>query len=207
MDMVLMDGMSASDMGSAPDRSPGSTRTSAGSLCLDLVATIEEPAGRRLDRLSTTTELAAWFALVGLPEPAGGFTASDLDDTRQLRAAIDAIARALLAGTAPEPALVRRLNNVVRHPTPVFLMQSSGREQIAVAEVDAAAALAVIARDTVNLLSGPDIVRLRACEGCGALFYDRSPSGRRRWCSMQRCGERVASAAYRLRVASRTASA
>jgi predicted RNA-binding Zn ribbon-like protein len=202
-----MNVMTASDMASANDRLAGSSRASAGSLCLDLLATIEDPAGKRLDRLSTTSELVDWFGVVGLPEPAGGFTASDLDDTRLLRATVDAIARAVIAGTAPDPATVRALNNVAQHATPVFLMRSSGREQVAISEVDAAAALAVIARDTVNLLTGPEIVRLRACEGCDALFYDRSPSGRRRWCSMQRCGERVASASYRLRIASRAAIA
>jgi predicted RNA-binding Zn ribbon-like protein len=34
---------------------------------------------------------------------------------------------------------------------------------------------------------------IEQCEGdvCGWLFLDRSPAGRRRWCSMRDCGNRA----------------
>ncbi|GAA1923892.1 CGNR zinc finger domain-containing protein [Streptomyces sodiiphilus] len=41
--------------------------------------------------------------------------------------------------------------------------------------------------------------RLKACpaEDCQWAYYDRSPAGRRRWCSMQVCGSRAKMRAYR----------
>jgi len=46
--------------------------------------------------------------------------------------------------------------------------------------------------------------RLKSCPGhlCGWAFYDRSPSGRSRWCSMQLCGARAKMRAYRDRTVS-----
>ncbi|WP_329457552.1 CGNR zinc finger domain-containing protein [Streptomyces sp. NBC_01497] len=43
--------------------------------------------------------------------------------------------------------------------------------------------------------------RLKACEAetCQWAYYDRSPAGRRRWCSMSVCGARSKMRAYRAR--------
>ena len=49
--------------------------------------------------------------------------------------------------------------------------------------------------------SGKDWLRLKACasETCRWLYYDRSPAGRGRWCSMAVCGSRAKMRAYRAR--------
>ena len=173
----------------------------AGSLCLDFIAALQSQRGDRDDRASEASRLAEWLRSRGLPEPTGGLTERDLDDAWALCASIDALARSLLSADLPVAEDIGRLNATGRHATPVFLMQAGGRRRVVVSEIDVAASLSVIARDAINLFTGPDIGRLRACASpdCGLLFFDRSPSGRRRWCSMKRCGERVASASYRRR--------
>jgi predicted RNA-binding Zn ribbon-like protein len=57
----------------------------------------------------------------------------------------------------------------------------------------AAAALATIARDAIDLFGGPLAERVRTCAAadCGLLFVDASRPGLRRWCSMERCGTRT----------------
>jgi predicted RNA-binding Zn ribbon-like protein len=200
---------SSTTMRSGPAGSSGSAglpdlAAGSGRLCLDLVATVHDWPARQVELIQDLDALAHWFDLVELPTPVGGLTEQDLADTRALRAAVNDIARALLARHAPEVPVVRRVNGFAKAATPVFLMGASARDRVAVAEVDARAALAVIARDAVHLFTGPDLDRMRACEGCGSMFYDRSPSGRRRWCSMRRCGERVASASYRARRSGRS---
>ncbi|WP_261555101.1 CGNR zinc finger domain-containing protein [Frankia tisae] len=179
---------------------------SAGSLCLDFVATVRDWPERRIELLGTPAELTGWFEAEGLPAAAGGLTEQDLLDARALRAAVNDTTRSLIAGAPPATEDIRLINTIGRHPTPVFLLGPGGRTRAAVAEPDAAAALSVIARDAINLLAGPDLGRIRACDsdGCATLFYDRSPSGRRRWCSMRRCGEKAAAANYRRRVATRS---
>src|SRR5947208_764688 len=44
--------------------------------------------------------------------------------------------------------------------------------------------------DDVDLFGGRYAHRIRVCaaEDCGLLFVDASRPGRRRWCSMERCG-------------------
>ena len=58
--------------------------------------------------------------------------------------------------------------------------------------------LAPVAAAAAGLLATGDRARLRRCaaEGCGRWFYDVSRNGRRRWCSMARCGNRAKVAAH-----------
>ncbi|HWD81706.1 MAG TPA: CGNR zinc finger domain-containing protein, partial [Kribbella sp.] len=59
--------------------------------------------------------------------------------------------------------------------------------------------LSTLARDAVDLLTGPYAGRIRACaaDDCSLLFVDTSRPGTRRWCSMSMCGARAKMAAYR----------
>ena len=50
-----------------------------------------------------------------------------------------------------------------------------------------------------NLLSEPEVNRIRQCEACVVHFYDTSKKGSRRWCSMNICGNRLKVAAYQRR--------
>jgi predicted RNA-binding Zn ribbon-like protein len=54
-------------------------------------------------------------------------------------------------------------------------------------------ALSVMAREAVELLAPDERERIRECAGdhCTIVFYDESRSNNRRWCSMQRCGNRA----------------
>ncbi|XES01156.1 CGNR zinc finger domain-containing protein [Streptomyces sp. S1D4-11] len=47
-----------------------------------------------------------------------------------------------------------------------------------------------MARDAVLLVGGPLLARVKECENpeCSLLFLDDSQARRRRWCSMDRCG-------------------
>jgi predicted RNA-binding Zn ribbon-like protein len=65
----------------------------------------------------------------------------------------------------------------------------------------AAAALSTLARDAVDLFGGPLARRIRVCaaENCGLLLVDTSRPGRRRWCSMELCGNRAKIRTYRSR--------
>ncbi|MET0713892.1 MAG: CGNR zinc finger domain-containing protein [Mycetocola sp.] len=62
--------------------------------------------------------------------------------------------------------------------------------------------LSSVAQDAIDVLGGPRAARLKRCEGsrCSLLFVDTSRSGHRRWCSMDRCGNRAKVAAHRRRI-------
>jgi predicted RNA-binding Zn ribbon-like protein len=65
-------------------------------------------------------------------------------------------------------------------------------------------ALGLVARDAARMLGTAERARVRICasETCSARFYDRSRGGRRRWCSMQGCGNVAKARRHRARAAS-----
>lgn len=50
-----------------------------------------------------------------------------------------------------------------------------------------------VLRSAIQLLSSPDLARLRECAGerCGRLYLDCTKNGSRRWCDMETCGNRA----------------
>jgi predicted RNA-binding Zn ribbon-like protein len=62
-------------------------------------------------------------------------------------------------------------------------------------------ALSAITREAIDIFSGDNRDRVRACaaDDCDLIFYDESRSNNRRWCSMQRCGNRAKVRAHRER--------
>ena len=68
-------------------------------------------------------------------------------------------------------------------------------------------ALSTIARDAVDLFGDVNADRIRECSGdCGIVYLDTSRAATRRWCSMQRCGNRAKVRAHRARKAVQAAA-
>ena len=65
--------------------------------------------------------------------------------------------------------------------------------------------LAAIARSAAEIIAEGPQARVRLCSNpaCGLFFYDSSRTGRRRWCSMARCGNRHKVAVFARRHSSR----
>jgi predicted RNA-binding Zn ribbon-like protein len=63
------------------------------------------------------------------------------------------------------------------------------------------ALLAPLAEAAADFLTTADFHLVRACEGpdCVLWFYDRTKAHRRRWCSMEACGNRNKVASFRAR--------
>jgi len=64
-------------------------------------------------------------------------------------------------------------------------------------------AMSELAREAVDLLGDDGRERIRECAAadCQIVFYDESRSNNRRWCSMQRCGNRAKVRAHRAKTA------
>jgi predicted RNA-binding Zn ribbon-like protein len=80
-----------------------------------------------------------------------------------------------------------------------------GSRQAGRTRASARQALATIAREAVAVFGA---ARVRECgaDDCSMIYVDTSRSGTRRWCSMQRCGNRAKVRAHRARAAAREAS-
>lgn len=174
---------------------------------LDLVNTRRERWRRSVETLCTTRDLARWLVEAGLMDsPPTRVPREVLDDARALREAIDALVVATVAGEPADPAAVARVDDWVVH--------AGARPQLAVGDdglpvlaerppADSPRrALGEIALDSATMLGTPERrARVRVCEAddCSARFYDRSPAGRRRWCSMKTCGNAAKARRHRAR--------
>jgi predicted RNA-binding Zn ribbon-like protein len=170
-------------------------RHDLGHVSLDFLATVRDWPGRRIDRFDTADDLSRWLAEAGFADEAS-VSKEQLAEARTLRESIyRLLQRALSEGRVPSPQALF-VNEWARRTTlapqigPSFTRVTVGGNVVA-------AALACIARETVELLTGPDLARVRKCAGCSLLFVDRSRPGSRRWCSMDRCGNREKMARYR----------
>ncbi|WP_053848295.1 ABATE domain-containing protein [Streptomyces sp. NRRL B-24085] len=167
--------------------------------CLDFAATLGKRHATPLERLPDTDALARWFteAELATGEDPVRVTTRDLAQARLLRESVYALVRAAMAGREPDPSDVERVNAAAAQPD---LAPQLGPARWT-ARSPARAALATVARDAVLLVRGPLLERVKECEnpGCSLLFLDDSQARRRRWCSMDRCGNLAKIAGYRSR--------
>jgi predicted RNA-binding Zn ribbon-like protein len=170
---------------------------------LDFVATLGKRHANPVERMPDGDALARWLVLEGLVPAPLPVTDRELGRARELREAIDALVRSNIAGTAPEAAAIRVVNAVAARPDlpPRLAVDAQGRAVASGGAGSPAQALSSIARDAARLLGGPLAARIKECEhpDCSLVFLDETQSGRRRWCSMDRCGNLVKIAGYRAR--------
>jgi predicted RNA-binding Zn ribbon-like protein len=171
---------------------------------VDLVNTRRERWRRRVETLVTPGDLGLWLVRAGLVPERPRVTRALLVEARDLREAIDLCVEATLAGTPAPPPAAREIDRWLVDARPRLLRDGTGTLTFAdrSAKETARAALATIALDAAHMLGTPaEAARVRICasETCSARFYDRSPAGRRRWCSMQLCGNEAKARRHRQR--------
>jgi predicted RNA-binding Zn ribbon-like protein len=159
---------------------------------LNFVGTVGKRGSGDIERLGTPADLTRWASEAGLGSCTA--TAADLEAARRLREAIYGLTLATLgrgSATADDVALVNEW--AARETRAPALALRSGALHRDDHESPASVVLAAVARDAIDLLTGPEAVSIRDCEDptCTLLFVDTSRSHRRRWCSMTRCGARA----------------
>lgn len=166
---------------------------------LDFAATVGERWRRAFERLRTEEDLARWLEQSGILPSRPAVSRMLLEEARELREAIYRVAKLAGEGTpnARDLAVINRWS-----AAPALAPQLSRERRVSWSAADPArAALATLARDAIDLVSGPLAGRVRECarEDCALLFVDKSRPGTRRWCSMGGCGNRAKTSAYRRR--------
>jgi len=155
------------------------------------------------ERLNAPADLATW--LEGRFDACDGtVTDRDLTDAKGLREAIASIATALSLNGTPDARQVDIINLFAATPD-VPPRLAGGSLQAGRTRVRTGQALATMAREAVFLFGEEQHERIRECaaDDCALVFYDESRSNNRRWCSMQRCGNRAKVRSHRARNAAR----
>lgn len=167
---------------------------------LDFLATLGDRYREPVERLCEPVDLDRWFSAAGL-SVAKAATKSDLLAAYRLREAANRVTRAAVAGGVPAASDLHELNSWARRVA-LAPQANVNLERRWTAEQPVQAALALVAREVVALLTTPERAFIRECAAaptCSLLYLDRSPAGRRQWCEMRRCGSRAKMTRYRRR--------
>lgn len=186
------------------DPKGGSFWFDAGAVCLDFAHTGGEGRYAVFETLHEPADLAEWLAQPPLSVAlAAGVNGRELLAAKKLRQAIWDAAHARAAGRSLPEAAIETINRAAC-VAPLAPELAPGGSAVGWAPpVRVAQVLSTMAREMIALLSGPLAERIRECasDNCPLVFVDSSRPGARRWCSMERCGNRHKIRAHRARVA------
>jgi predicted RNA-binding Zn ribbon-like protein len=182
---------------------------------LDFIDTLELEHGEPFDHFVQPADMADWLrergllhdpsldpAVARLLEPGPAATRA-LARVRQVRAALREVVDASVEGRPPASSAMQIVNQAMRsHQRLVLVAGEDGVSLDHRHEGDPLDdALARIAERVAREVSGGRADRLRICDNdtCRWVFFDSSPTGRRRWCDMATCGNRAKAARHRAR--------
>jgi len=167
--------------------------------CIALVATLgDRGMPEPLERIPDPETLARWCVEGRFLPAAPRISASELASARLLREAIYRVACAVRQVRKPLPEDVATINIWAARGTLVPELTSDGQSADWKNERTLSPVLATIARDAIDMLARtpPGRVKLCADPTCRGLFVDLSRPGKRRWCSMNFCGNRAKSRTF-----------
>lgn len=132
-----------------------------------------------------------------------------VQDAIRLREAIHGLLDAARSGRRPPPGLLDQVNLwLAKAPaTPRLVAKAGGYGWVhQQPDMDPAALLGRLAQSAGELLASEQLHRVGCCagSGCGWLYLDTSPNRRRRWCSMEGCGNRAKAKRHYERKTART---
>lgn len=131
--------------------------------------------------------------------------ASTVARARSLRELLRKIIIQITRGSAVSPQLVTKLNAELRDDGGDYVelrATADGFEQRrSLRRTSAGDVITPLLRAIASLLVEADLTLVRKCEApdCALYFLDTSKNRRRRWCSMESCGNRHKVGAYRAR--------
>lgn len=169
---------------------------------LDLSNTRMMVEGQRRDLLGTDADAALWLQQIGFGSATDleGCDGHLLARLRKLRDSIDGLLAARRENRVADPAA---LNAFLLRAVPQLVWEEGAAPLLDRFRQDDAASqcLSRLAYAAAELLAEGDFNLVRKCESpdCSLMFYDRTKSHKRRWCSMALCGNRHKVAEFRKR--------
>ncbi|MCX4972222.1 CGNR zinc finger domain-containing protein [Streptomyces sp. NBC_00620] len=176
-------------------------RFDPGALCLELLTTGGPGEFARYEVLHEPSDLARWADRSRLsPGLELSITQQELERTRSVRDALFLLTADRAHGRPPNPRDLAVVNAAAAEPPLAARIEPDGTRAWAPGATGTQL-LSTVARDAVDLFTGPHADRIRECgsHNCYLLFVDTSRPGRRRWCAMEHCGNLNKVRAHRAR--------
>lgn len=182
-------------------KSSSEFRFNSGRLCLDLAATVRRRGSTPKDVLEPSGAAERWLMAARLFDIVPTVSSMQRDTLLVLREAIWAASDAAMRCELLPPEATQVINSAARAPLAVPQLDPDTYSVSVATLMPVETALAVIARDAIDLIGGLLRLQIKACgqADCQMLFVDTSPSRQRRWCSMDRCGSRAKLTTFRNR--------
>jgi predicted RNA-binding Zn ribbon-like protein len=153
----------------------------------------------RAEWLPTPAALKTWLAEHGA-EPTGRPTQVDLDRALALREALRDLLRRNNTGEVA-PAAIAAVNEAAARAQLGLSLDEAGELRLDVRGAGLDAALGRVVAVAYGAMLDGSWGRLKTCRKCCWAFYDPSKNRSGTWCSMQLCGNRTKTRAYRRRKA------
>ncbi|MEU4774339.1 ABATE domain-containing protein [Micromonospora sp. NPDC023644] len=156
------------------------------------------PGGQSLDLLATPEATARWLAERHLAPPGTDLREVCAQRLRALREQVRALIASRIDGRAAPSTALGALNDALTTAPAASLLrwdQGRGLHRVPAHPVTQLVdhAMAVLAADAADLLTGPHAERLAACGSAPCTRYLLRTHARRHWCSI-RCGDRARAA-------------
>jgi len=177
----------------------------AGHPALDFLNTRMRVNEDLVDLLQSDEDVLNWLKQARLPTPAINNKPKPLNLLRSahaLRESIRSLMEDRKGGRRGDPSRLNRfLATGSGYPQLVWSKSNKLWIETVRQQESAESILAPVAEAAAGLLTMGDFDLVKRCEDqtCVLWFFDQTKSHRRRWCSMERCGNRYKVAAYRAR--------
>jgi predicted RNA-binding Zn ribbon-like protein len=184
-------------------------------IAFDFLNTRELDSGALVDRFGTPADAFDWLSEhhvvhEELLDPERDRAAADPDAgeralgrVRRVRDALRELSQAIVERRSAAPHALAEVNRALRAREIIQLEPSQDGVHVGHRHVGDPIddALARLAEPIVREISAGRTERLRICDNdtCRWVFYDTSPTGRRRWCSMATCGNVAKARRHRAR--------
>jgi len=177
----------------------------AGHPVLDFLNTRMRVDDTLVDLLRSDEDVLLWFKQAGLPTPTIDDESKPLNllrSARTLRESVRSLIESRKGGRRGDPSLLNKfLAAGCGYPQLAWSKPNKLRIESVRRQESAESIFVPIAEATVDLVTTGDFDLVKRCEdqSCVRWFFDQTKSHRRRWCSMELCGNRHKVAAYRAR--------
>lgn len=168
---------------------------------IDFVNTQIIRRGEKVDLLQEGADLARWARQAGRlldGEP----SEENLTEAKNLRRALNDLFSAIRKEASVAQNALKVVNrHLAEHASHEMLRVNDDNDLELIADNTAAsvtAMLAELAHEGAELLASPQVLHVKQCHNpdCILLFLDNSRSKKRRWCSMETCGNRAKAARH-----------
>jgi len=178
-------------------------------VCLDFINTDIVDRGKRVDLLEDYGDVVSWLTEAGCIDPGTAERMLKLGDNeslkmlkkvREFRKKLMDMIQALSQGKPLRRSHLEPVNEILKEDTTYsnLILINGNARQITHSSSTILDPRLTIAHAAAELLTKKDLTLVRKCSNpeCVLYFYDESKNHARRWCSMDRCGNRMKAALH-----------